>query len=104
MVTAAGQTVVASRTQNADLLAASCGGGGGNFGARAVCWLGCDAIHRHTGGREAGGASVSRAALGACTLPEIATRRCTCHTACRHRHRVQDSTARHPTQHHYRHL
>lgn len=32
MVTAAGEVVTADRTRNADLLWASCGGGGGNFG------------------------------------------------------------------------
>ena len=35
MVDAQGNLVNASKTQNPRLLAASCGGGGGNFGARA---------------------------------------------------------------------
>jgi hypothetical protein len=36
MVTAEGEVVTANTQQNVDLLAASCGAGGGNFGARPL--------------------------------------------------------------------
>ena len=38
MVKADGEVVTANAQQNPDLLAASCGGGGGNFGAWPLLW------------------------------------------------------------------